>query len=406
MYKRCSCPPLRDGSGRKLSCQKSHGTWTYVADAPADGMTARRRQVSKGGFKTKRDAEAALRDFLVQSDRGLLLLPTKQTVGEYLDAWLRQVEGSLAATAASNYRALVRLYVVPQLGMLKLTALRPHHIVDAYRRLLMKGGRRGRPLSSTTVRTVHRILSKALSDAVRDGVLGRNPAANVPLPRAVKPELQVWGRPEIRAFLSGAAEDRLYAAWLLALLCGLRRGELAGLRWKDVDVDAGILRITSQRTTTTEWAVITKEPKGTSRRTIDLGPMVVAALLAHRERAVIEAEVVGSRYWDSGLVFVQRDGSPYHPDRFRELFQSVARGARVPVIRLHDARHSCATLALEAGLHPKVVQQLLGHSSWSVTMDLYTHRIERLQRDATARLEALVQEPSSMTAHQSERPSA
>jgi len=131
-----------------------------------------------------------------------------------------------------------------------------------------------------------------------------------------------------------------------------------------------------------------KEPKGTSRRTVDLGPMLVDALRHHRERAEVEASDVGSEYWASGRVFTREDGTPYHPDRLRELFQAVAKRAGVPVIRLHDARHSCATLALDAGLHPKVVQQLLGHSSWSVTMDLYSHRVERLQRSATAQLEA------------------
>lgn len=349
-----------------------------------------RRQLTKGGFPTKRDAEAALREVLNQADHGVVVLPSRMTVEEYLASWLDAVEPSLAATAASNYRAVIRLYVLPQIGSHRLNALRPHHLVDAYRRLLHGGGRGGRPLSPTSVRTVHRVLSKALADAVRDSLLARNPAANVPLPRQVKAELQVWSKAQIAQFLPVAAADRLYAAWALALLCGLRRGELAGLRWQDVDLEAGTVRISSQRTTTTEWAVVTKEPKGTSRRTVDVGPLVVGALAQHRKRALEEAQVVGAAYEDSGLVFVQGDGTPYHPDRLRELFQSVARRAGVPVIRLHDARHSCATLALDAGLHPKVVQQLLGHSSWNVTMDLYSHRVERLQREASARLEAFV----------------
>lgn len=329
----------------------------------------------------------------MQNDQGMVVLPSRQTVGDYLELWLQGIEASLAPTAASNYRALLRLYALPHLGAHRLTALRPAHLVDTYRRLLASGGRQGRPLSATTVRTVHRIVNKALGDAVRDGLLPRNPGARLPLPRVVKPELQVWGREEIGRFLPVAAEDRLYAAWVLALLCGLRRGELAGLRWSDVDVDGSTLRIGSQRTTTTEWAVVTKEPKGASRRTIDLGPLAVAALSAHKRRAEAQGRTVGQAYFASGLVFVQEDGSPYHPDRFRERFQALARKAGVPVIRLHDARHSCATLALDAGLHPKVVQQLLGHSSWSVTMDLYSHRVARLQRDASVRLEELVAPP-------------
>lgn len=193
------------------------------------------------------------------------------------------------------------------------------------------------------------------------------------------------------AFLDVAGTDRLRVAWLLALLCGLRRGELAGLRWSDVDLERGVLRVASQRTTDSEWRVVTKEPKGTSRRSIDLGPVVLEALVAHRRQSVQEGlQRYGASVEPEGLVLLQADGEPYHPDRLRELFQALGRRAGVPVIRLHDARHSCATLALDAGLHPKVVQQLLGHSSWSVTMDLYSHRVDRLQRDASAKLEELV----------------
>lgn len=136
--------------------------------------------------------------------------------------------------------------------------------------------------------------------------------------------------------------------------------------------------------------MITKEPKGTSRRTVDIGPVLTAALTAHRQAVETAVRQGAMPSPAGGLVFVEADGSGYHPDRLRELFQALSKRAGVPVIPLHDARHSCATLALDAGLHPKVVQQLLGHSSWNVTMDLYSHRVERLQRDASAQLEVLV----------------
>ena len=390
VYKRCPCDVQRDANGRKINCPKSHGSWNFVANLPAEGPHPR-KQHTKGGFTTRRDADAALRVFLATIDQGQVVLPTKVTLGTYLASWLDAVEPSLAATAASNYRIIARCYLVPHLGAYQLTTLRPDHLIAAYRALLAGGGRDGRPLSATTVRTCHRILSKALGDAVRDGLMVRNPAATVPLPKPVKPQLAVWNRAEVAQFLPVAATDRLFAAWLLALLCGLRRGELAGLRWGDVDLEARTVRITSQRTTDAENHVITKEPKGTSRRTVDLGPVLVGAFLAHQQAQGVELAGIaaGARDRDS-LVFLAPDGQPFHPDRLRGLFQQVAKRAGVPIIRLHDARHSCATLALDAGLHPKVVQQLLGHSSWNVTMDLYSHRVERLQRDATTKLEELV----------------
>ena len=365
-----------------------------MANLPQDG-DAGRRQHTKGGFATKRDAEAALRDFLSVAATGQVVLPTKVTVRDYLAGWLEAVEPSLAVTASGNYRIIIRCYVLPHLGTQQLSTLRPDHLITAYRTLLTRGGRRGRPLSATTVRTTHRILSKALADAVRDGVLARNPAVNVPLPKAIQPELQVWNRVQVATFLTYAATDRLYAAWLLALLCGLRRGELAGLRWPHVDLERGTVRIVSQRTTDADWHVITKEPKGTSRRTVDLGPLLIAALTAHRREVERAQREDGMPPPEDDLVFVRDDGLGFHPDRLRELLQGLAKLAGVPIIRLHDARHSCATLALDAGLHPKVVQQLLGHSSWNVTMDVYSHRVERLQRDASAQIEALVTGPPS-----------
>ncbi len=393
VYKRCSCATQRDASGRRLTCPRSHGSWTFVADVPGDGPQ-KRRQHTKGGFATKKDAEQALRAFQATADSGHAILPAKLTVEQYLQRWLDAVSPSLAATAQSNYRILIRCYLLPHLADHKLSSLRADHLVKTYRNLLARGGRNGRPLSATTVRTVHRVLAKALSDAVRDGVIGRNPATNVPLPKAVRADLQVWHREQVAAFLVVAADDRLFAAWLLALLCGLRRGELAGLRWGDVDLRARTVGITSQRTTDAEWRVITKEPKGTSRRTLDLGPVLLEALTNLRTRRVQEQGGCAKDLDPGSLVFVRADGEAFHPDRLRELFQALALKANVPVIRLHDARHSCATLALDAGLHPKVVQQLLGHSSWGVTMDLYSHRVDRLQRDASEQLEELVLLPS------------
>jgi integrase len=253
------------------------------------------------------------------------------------------------------------------------------------------GGQHGQPLSTTTVRLVHRVLHKALADAVIEGVLAANPTDRVRPPRRRTAETPIWTAPQIRTFLTSAQDDPLFPAWLLALTCGLRRGELAGLRWQDVDLEAATLTIANQRTTDVSTQVVVKAPKGTSRRTLDLAPGAVAALRAHRTQQDADLAGFGLRREPGTLLFLREDGSPHLPARLTELLQAASRRAGLPVIRLHDARHSCATLALSAGIHPKVVQQLLGHASWSTTMDLYTHRVERLQRDATARIEALVQ---------------
>jgi integrase len=344
----------------------------------------------RGGFGTKKEAEQALAEFITRVGLGHVPAQGRQTLSEYLETWLVGCEMTLAATAFTNYRTVLRHYVLPRIGQYRLAKLTPGILTSLYAELLRTGSRRGGPLSPATVRTVHRVLSKALGDAVREQLLPTNPATHAKLPRRQRPEMKTWTAEQASAFLVHARTDRLYAAWLLALACGLRRGELAGLRWSDVDFDAATVTILNQRTVDAEWNVVVKEPKGTSRRTLDLGQGSVAALRQHRNQTNLERLAAGPAWQDSGLVFVDALGRPYHPDRLTRMFRQLSADAGVPLIRLHDARHSCATLALAAGIHPKVVQQLLGHSSWSTTMDLYTHRIARLQREASSLIEALV----------------
>ena len=360
-----------------------------MADVPAT-EEQKRRQTMKGGFPTRKAAEAALAGYLLQAAGGEVVVADRRHVGEYLEEWLTGMRVSLAVSAWTNYRSVLALYVQPRIGHVRLSALTGSTLTALYGALLAGGGKEGRALSPTTVRLVHRVLTKALSDAVESRLLAANPAQHAKVPARRRTEMRTWNARQAEAFLRSAVGDRLYAAWLLALACGLRRGELAGLRWADVDLEQQTLSVVSQRTTDADWQIVTKEPKGTSRRTIDLGGQAVAALRAHRRQSLSERLAWGSAYTDTELVFVREDGAAFHPARLTDQFQRLAKDAGLPVIRLHDARHSCATLALAAGIHPKVVQQLLGHASWSTTMDLYTHRVDRLQKDAASRIESVV----------------
>jgi integrase len=366
VYKRCPCPTRRDSRGRRLPCPKPHGSWSYKVDLPSDDGT--RRQVGKGGFASKKDAETALADLLAKAARGHLVQPTRLTLGAYLVDWLATIKPTLAPAAFTNYRSCVDLYVQPHLADVPLAKLTGQALTSHYSALLTGGGRKGKPLSPTTVRTVHRVLSKALNDAVRDELIASSPALRAVPPRRRRYEAAVWNAEQAQQFLRAVRTDRLYAAWLVALSCGLRRGELAGLRWADLDLERGTLSVTTQRTTDSDYNIITKAPKGTGRRVIDIGAGTVEALRALRAAQLDEVRdlhglLLAEAADSPEYVFVAEDLTPLHPQRLTDLFQAAARQAGVPVIRLHDARHSCATLALDAGVHPKVVQQLLGHSS-------------------------------------------
>lgn len=391
VYKRCQCPSRTDSRGRRLTCTKEHGSWSYRVDLTGRAGAANRRgQVVRGGFPTKAAAEQALAEALTASQAGQLVPDRRLRLGAYLIRWLEVAKMTLERPAWTNYEAVIALYVTPHLDAVLLCDLRPGMLNQLYTRLLAGGGRGGRALSTTTVRLVHRVLHKALQDALRDGLLASNPAERAQPPRRRTAETTIWNAEQVTTFLAASQHDRLYVAWLIALTCGLRRGELGGLRWRDIDFGARTLTVASQRTTDASTQVVVKGPKGTSRRTLDLADGALAALRQHQARQLAELTELGVSPSGDALVLLREDGVPYRPQRLTELFHDASRRARVPQIRLHDARHSCATLALNAGIHPKVVQQLLGHASWSTTMDLYSHKVQRLQRDATARIEALV----------------
>jgi integrase len=227
-----------------------------------------------------------------------------------------------------------------------------------------------------------------LNDAVKRGLIARNPADHVDRPRAARKEMRWWSVAEARAFLDAAADDRFVALWTLALTTGMRRGELLGLKWPDVDFDAG--RLAVRRTlVAVQYRIRWSEPKtSSSRRVVALDPATVAVLKAHRARQLEERMAIGSGYLDERIVFADVAGEPLHPDTVSKHFERVVARAGVPRIRLHDFRHTAATLMLERGVPLKAVTERLGHASTQITSDLYQHVGETMQDEAAAKLGA------------------
>jgi integrase len=363
------------------------GEWSYRLDRGLE-PDGRRRQKQVGGFRTKKDAQAALNEALAGVQRGSYVTPSRQTVGEFLERWIEGARSELAVTAWTNYRDVIGLYVTPYLGTRRLVDLSPIDIKAWHAGLLEHGRKDGTPLATRTVQLAHRVLRRALNDAVRWSLVPTNPASAARAPKIEAREMTVWTAEEAARFLRAVADDRLGALWAVALHTGLRRGELAGLRWVDVDLRNGTLTVAQQRTTAS-YKVIVSAPKAKSHRQLLLAPQTVSALDKHRKSQRVERVAGGPAWHDTGYVFVDELGEPYHPQLLRHLFEQAARYAGAPIIRLHDLRHTMATLALQAGVHPKVVQEQLGHSGIDVTLDVYSHVPQAVRRDSASKIAEL-----------------
>jgi integrase len=310
-----------------------------------------------------------------------------------LDHWLPAVEVGLRHSTVQGYRSAIRNYVVPRLGEILIQALTPDQLNAFYGDLLREGRCKGKGgLSPKTVHNVHVMLHKALHDAVRWSYLPRNVAeySDPPKQTSSGKAMRTWTPEELRSFLAHVEDDSYFAAWVLASNTGMRRGEVLGLRWQDIDFDRRRLSI-RQTIISVDYKVEVGEPKtARGRRTVALDSRTVTALRAHRATQN-ELKIKLREAWeDLGLVFCQENGSPLHPDRFTQMFDKHVRDSGLPRIRLHDLRHTHATLALAAGIHPKVVSERLGHSTVAFTMDVYSHAIPSMEAEAAETIANLV----------------
>jgi len=354
--------------------------WMFMIDLPpaADG---RRRQLKRKGFRTNDaalDAERAARAAYGNAD-----LAADGCLATELENWLAERELDLEPTTISNYRDMIG-YIRPHLGARQAYSLDKRAIHDLYTTLLKRGSKRGGPLARDTVRTVHRVLLKALKDLgiTIDGVRPPRTAD-----RETPGRKGVWTPAQSTTFLRYHVGHRLYAAWAVAIIAGIRRGELAGLKWHRVDLDRGVLLVHWQRTTT-RTGVVEKAPKGKSKRAVALGPALVAALRAHQARQDAEKALAGAVYDDQGYAFCREDGKPYYPRYFTDQWEKCCAQAGVPVIALHDARHTSATTGADAGVPEHVMQRRLGHANGRTTREVYTHVLPESERRAAELMEA------------------
>jgi len=321
--------------------------------------------------KTRKDVSTKLTKAMADREVGLVFDDEKMTVGEFLDRWLSDaVRGTVRESTFDRDSYLVAVHVKPALGRIRLSALSPVHVQGFYRDRLDAG------LSASTVSKMHTVLHKALAQAVRWSLIPRNVTEAVRAPRPTPQEMYPLCAEETRRLLDAAKADRLEALYVLAVTTGMRQGELLGLKWSDVDLEDRRVSIRRTLTRTDNGKCLTLgDPKTKqSRRTVHLTPQAVEALRDYLDRQLTQMDALGDHYDDQGLVFASEAGTLINPSNLRQRsFAPLLKRAGLPHIRFHDLRHTCATLLLSKGIHPKLAQELLGHASIAITLDTYSH---------------------------------
>ncbi len=370
--------PGRRGNGEGSFYKRKNGTWAAAMSLP-DG----RRKFYYGN--TRDEVRRKLAAAVHAQDTGAFTDARGVTVGGFLDQWLADVvKPSVRQWTYMGYEVHVRLHIKPALGRVTLDRLTPMQVQALLNAKLKEG------LSAKSVRGVRATLRTALNQAVRWGMISRNAATAVELPKTRRYDIQPLTPAEARTFIDSIRGDRLEALYSVALTMGLRQGEALGLRWSDVDLEMGYLRITKQlqRVDGTLQRVELKTDR--SRRTLVLPASINKGLMDHRSRQIEERAAAGEEWKESGFVFTTPEGLPLEGTTVSRHFHRHLDRASLAQRRFHDLRHSCATLLLVQGVSPRVVMEVLGHSEIAMTMNTYTHVIPELRRDAADRMEALL----------------
>jgi integrase len=372
----------RRGQNEGSIYKREDGRWAGTLSLGYE-LGKRRRKTFYGA--TRKEVQQKLATALSDLQGGLPIPVGRQSVRQYLVAWLNDVvRPSVRLGTYESYERLLRVQVFPIIGRIPLTKLGPQDLVHLYGSMLRAGS------APRTVQYAHAILHRALKQAVRWNLVARNPVDAVDSPRPAKIEIRPLNAQEASALLEAASGDRLHALYVLAITTGMRQGELLGLRWDDINWMGQQLHVRRQ-VRRLNAGVIFNEPKtARGRRVVTLSDLAVRALRTHRSVQLEERLCAGAHWTDGDLVFPNSLGRPLQTQNLiRRSFRPLLLKAGLPRIRFHDLRHTAATLLLMQGVHPKVVQELLGHATIAVTMDVYSHVMPSLQREAASKLDAL-----------------
>jgi len=346
-------------------------------------MTIQGRHVSKY-FKSQGECREWLRKIRTQVEDGLTFTNAQISLSVFLNEWLVLNSTSVRPKTSDQYKQIVRQHIMPDLGMIKLKDLNPRQIQALYSKKMESG------TSARTVILIHAVLRRALNHALRLGMIGRNPALAVIRPKFKRKEMKTLSDSQVRTLLSFAEGDRFEVLFWLAVTTGLRQGELLGLKWSDVDWINRRLRIQRQLQRLSGGLVFSEPKSAAGRRVIALGVTTVEKLRKHQDIQFGESRMAGSSWKENDMIFPSSTGTPMDPSNLYHNFKKLLIKAELPDVRFHDLRHTAATLMLQQGVHPKVVQERLGHSDISMTLNTYSHVLPVMQDEAAEKLDELL----------------
>ena len=368
------------------------GSKYYVVIELERDVNGKRRRKWFGGYKTKKEAQAALVQKLHELQTGQFIEESDITIAEFLQQWLEHKRSQVRPATLRSYEWHIRHHILPYIGHIKVSKLTPVILQKLYSDLQKAPRKDGKPgaVSNRSILHAHLVLHEALERAVRWGLVPRNVCDLVDPPRPQKVDIQVWDIEHVNRFLNAAKDDRYYIAFLLAITTGLRKGEILGLRWIDVDFASKLITV-RQNLSFVHGQFYFLEPKTAhGRRAVALSDPIIVALQRHRERQDEERQRAGTLYQDHGLVVQTELGFPVSPRTLDRSWYGLLKQCDVPKIRFHDLRHTHATLLLKQGVHPKIVSERLGHANIGITLDTYSHVLPNLQQSAIDQLSELI----------------
>lgn len=368
--------------------ERGAGNWYAVIDQrdPSTGKR-KRKWISLPGCTGKRQAQIECARKIIEAQGGLDIKADKTTVAQFLDQWLDHIRTQVAPRTHERYAEIAGKNIVPLLGSIVLAKLTPPQISNAYAKALLSGRRDGSGgLSPRTVHHMHRVLKQALGRAVKWEVLNRNPVDAVDPPKVERVAMNTYDLTQTADLIDAFRGTRMFVSALLGVLCGMRRGEVAALRWRNVDLVAGQIAVVAS-IEETKTGVRHKETKSGRSRTVALSSTMIEELRLHRARQAEELLKLGIRLDGDAFVVAQEDGKPLKPTSITHEWVRLLGKTDLPRIRFHDLRHAHATHMLASGVHPKIASERLGHSKVGITLDLYSHVLPNMQADAVAQVD-------------------